>query len=164
MGTPTQDDHPTPESGKQDEAKPQAPAEPVSAPEGWPAEVLSRLTILDMSLQQLRMSIDILTGNLGSLSNSLMSAMASVNGVNTNLNYLTNMENMHATALSNLAASATGVQNLVSMVYADTQALRCFPQPFGLPPMPTFTAAPFPPPDAAAFTAAAMQRGETGNI
>jgi hypothetical protein len=138
---------------------------PGADPEHAPAagdrltEILNRLTTLEMSLQQVRISLDSLSGNIGSVPSTMISIIGSINTLTNNVTYLTSLANMHANAVNNLVMTAGNILHQGSMIYADTQALR------GCPPQGCIEPARFAGVASAAFMQdAAQPPGETGNV
>lgn len=90
-------------------------------------EIIFRLEALNTTVHQLRSSIDTVAAGVGSIQNSLMSVNINSNVVIGSVGYLTNLLNMHGATLANLVGSANLTLNQCSLIYADTQMLRCRP-------------------------------------
>jgi hypothetical protein len=122
------------------------------------AEILTRLATLELSLQQVRISVDTVAGGIGGVPSTLVTVLGSLNTLITNLMYLSNMASMESSAVNGLGASAAQIVNQCAMIYADTQMLRAGQAPACAQP------SSFGGTNAAAFAEMSMQPGETGNI
>ena len=88
------------------------------------ADLLNRLTTLEISVQQLRISVDVLAGNTGALPGSVITILNAISTLANNMSHLITVSNMHGAAASTVAASTGNLLNHATMIYADTQALR----------------------------------------
>lgn len=88
------------------------------------ADLLNRLTTLEISVQQLRISVDVLAGNTGALPGSVITILNAISTLANNMSHLITVSNMHGAAASTVAASTGTLLNHAAMIYADTQALR----------------------------------------
>ncbi|MEW6642400.1 MAG: hypothetical protein AB1586_17975 [Pseudomonadota bacterium] len=88
------------------------------------ADLLNRLTTLEISVQQLRISVDVLAGNTGALPGSVITILNAISTLANNMTHLITVSNMHGAAASTVAASTGNLLNHAAMIYADTQALR----------------------------------------
>lgn len=111
-------------SGAAESGEPSAAApSPDVAPDRI-ADLLNRLTTLEISVQQLRISVDVLAGNTGALPGSVITILNAISTLANNMSHLITVSNMHGAAASTVAASTGNLLNHAAMIYADTQALR----------------------------------------
>ncbi|MBR1304013.1 hypothetical protein JQ585_12075 [Bradyrhizobium sp. U87765 SZCCT0109] len=114
-------------SGNAPSSDNQAAGAEVAVPEIAPdriADILNRLTTLEISVQQLRVSVDVLTGNTAALPGSLITILNAIGSLANTMSHLTTVSNLHGSAVSTVAASTNNLLNHATMIYADTQALR----------------------------------------
>lgn len=131
--------------------------EPQTTDDGLPkadaAEILNRLTNFEASLQQIRIMMEALAGNVGAIPSTLVSVVASINSLAAGMNHLSHLTTMHSGTISNLAVSAGNILNHASAM-ADIRTAMA--QPSCAAPMTMF--------DAQALAMESTLPGEVGHI
>lgn len=122
-------------------------------PKADAAEILNRLTTLEASLQQIRIMVESLAGNVGSIPSTLVSVIGSINSLTTGMNHLSHLTTMHAGTVGNLAVSAG---NILTHASAMTEMRSAMAQPSCAAPTAMF--------DAQAFAMESALPGEVGHI
>jgi methyl-accepting chemotaxis protein len=131
----------------------------VAGQDATDSDISGRLTALELTLQQIKIAVEQLAGNVGSVPSTLTTVLAAINTLNQTVSHLTNVSNMHAAAVSNLTTSAGNILNQATSFYADSQALRGSLMP-AWPAQNNFMG----PADASFAEMSAVRPGETGQI
>lgn len=116
------------------------------------ADILGRLTQLEASVQQVRIMVESIAGNLGAMPSTLSSLIGSIHALSNSMSHLSHLTTMHAATVGNLSVSAGNILTQASAMYADLgarsglAAQSCMAQPEAM------------------FAMDSMLPGETGHI
>ena len=83
------------------------------------ADILDRMTRLEASVQQIRIMVESIAGNLGAMPSTLSSLIGSISTLSSSMSQLTHLTTMHAATVGNLSVSAGNILTQASAMYAD---------------------------------------------